>query len=74
VNWLAMLVLGMQTQVAAAVVQLERLPPQALALFHFTTAFTGTVMLIGLVERPFTYGRSMNCRSAWRSSRWPGEA
>lgn len=52
-DWLAMLVLGVLTQAAVAVVQLERLRPQALALFVFTTAFAATVVLIGLSERPF---------------------
>ena len=53
-GWLAMLALGVLTQVAVAVVQLERLRPQALALFVFTTAFTATVVIIGLGERPFS--------------------
>jgi hypothetical protein len=50
-KWLAMLVLGVLTQVAVAVVQLERLRPQALALFVFTTAFAATVALVGLAEQ-----------------------
>ena len=50
-NWSAMLVLGVLTQIAVAVVQLERLRPQALALFVFTTAFAATVALIGLESR-----------------------
>ena len=49
-NWLAMLALGILTQVAIAVVQLERLRPQALALFVFTTAFATTVVLIAFAE------------------------
>ena len=53
-GWLAMLALGVLTQVAVAVVQLERLRPQALALFVFTTAFAATVVIIGLGERPFS--------------------
>ena len=52
-NWLAVLVLGVLTQIAVAVVQLEKLRPQALALFVFTAAFAATVALIGLSERPF---------------------
>ncbi len=52
-NWLAVLVLGVLTQIAVAVVQLDKLRPQALALFVFTTAFAATVVLIGLSERPF---------------------
>ena len=48
-----MLILGVATQFAIAVVQLERLRPQALALFVFTTAFAATVVLVG-AERPFT--------------------
>ena len=52
-NWLAVLVLGVLTQIAVAVVQLEKLRPQALALFVFTAAFAATVVLIGLSERPF---------------------
>src|SRR4029077_3786989 len=43
-HWLAMLILGILTQIAVAVVQLERLRPQALALFMFTTAFAATVV------------------------------
>jgi len=58
-NWFAMLVLGFLTQVAVAVVQLEKLRPQALALFVFTTAFAATVALIGLSERPFS-GRQID--------------
>jgi hypothetical protein len=58
-HWLAMLILGILTQVAVAVVQLERLRPQALALFVFTTAFAATVVLIGLSERPFS-GREID--------------
>ena len=53
-NWLAMLVLGVLTQVAVAVVQLDRLRPQALALFVFTTAFAATVALIGLAGQTFS--------------------
>lgn len=53
-NWLAMLVLGVLTQIAVAVVQLDRLRPQALALFVFTTAFAATVVLVGLAEQPFS--------------------
>jgi hypothetical protein len=52
-KWQAMLVLGVLTQIAVAVVQLDRLRPQALALFVFTTAFAATVVLIGLAEQPF---------------------
>jgi hypothetical protein len=51
-----MLALGVLTQVAVAVVQLERLRPQALALFVFTTAFAATVVMIGLGEQPFSRG------------------
>jgi hypothetical protein len=54
-NWLGMIVLGILTQVAVAVVHLDRLRPQALALFVFTTAFAATVTLIGLHERPFSH-------------------
>jgi Protein of unknown function (DUF4239) len=53
-NWLAMLILGVLTQIAVAVVQLERLRPQALALFVFTTAFAATVALIGFGEQPIS--------------------
>jgi hypothetical protein len=53
-NWLAVLILGVLTQIAVAVVQLDKLRPQALALVVFTTAFAATVALIGLSERPFT--------------------
>jgi hypothetical protein len=54
VNWLGMLILGVATQFAIAVVQLDRLRPQALALFVFTTAFAATAVLVGLADRPFT--------------------
>ena len=53
-NWLAMLILGVLTQIAVAVVQLEHLRPQALALFVFTTAFAATVVLIGFGEQPIS--------------------
>ena len=52
-DWYAMLMLGILTQIAVAVVQLEKLRPQALALFVFTTAFAATVVLIGLTDRSF---------------------
>ena len=55
-NWLAMLILGVLTQISVAVVHLERLRPQALALFVFTAAFAATVAIIGLSEQPFTSG------------------
>ena len=51
-----MLALGVLTQVAIAVVQLERLRPQALALFIFTTAFATTVVLIALADLPASAG------------------
>ena len=53
INWLGMVFLGVLTQVAVAVVHLEKLRPQALALTVFTFAFAATVALIGLNERPF---------------------
>jgi hypothetical protein len=56
-NWLAMLALGVLTQLAIAVVQLERLRPQALALFVFTTAFATTVVLIAFADRPASAGQ-----------------
>jgi len=52
-NWAAMLVLGVLTQVAVAVVQLDKMRPQALALFVFTTAFAATVALVGLARQPY---------------------
>jgi hypothetical protein len=55
-SWVAMLILGILTQVAVAVVQLERLRPQALALFVFTTAFVATVVIIGLSDGSFSRG------------------
>ena len=58
-NWLAVIVLGLLTQVAVAIVQLDKMRPQALALFVFTTAFAATVALIGLGERPFS-GRAIS--------------
>jgi hypothetical protein len=53
VNWIGTIILGVLTQVAVAVVQLERMRPQALALFVFTTAFAATIALIGYAEGPF---------------------
>ena len=53
-NWLAMLILGVLTQVAVAVVQLDKMRPQALALFVFSTAFAATVVMVGLNERSFS--------------------
>ena len=53
-NWLAVIALGILTQIAVAVVQLDKVRPQALALFVFTTAFATTVALIGVGERPFS--------------------
>ncbi|MFO1035649.1 MAG: hypothetical protein U1E45_02280 [Geminicoccaceae bacterium] len=47
-----MLVLGVLTQVAVAVVHLGRLLRQA--SFVFTAAFADTVVLIGLAARPFS--------------------
>src|SRR5262249_34589881 len=70
-GWLAMLILGVLTQVAVAVVQLERLRPQALALFVFTTAFAATVVLVGLAEQPL-FGKDIDAeplRSAAASAR-----
>jgi len=58
-NWLAVIALGILTQIAVAIVQLDKIRPQALALFVFTTAFAGTIALIGLGERPFS-GRPIN--------------
>jgi hypothetical protein len=58
-NWLAMLILGVLTQAAVAVVQLDKIRPQALALFVFTTAFAATVVMVGLNERPFS-GRAID--------------
>jgi hypothetical protein len=58
-NWLATILLGVLTQIALAVVQLDKIRPQALALFVFTTAFATTVALIGLGERPFS-GRTID--------------
>lgn len=54
INWFGMIMLGILTQVAVAVVHLEKLRPQALALCVFTFAFASTVSLIGLNERPFS--------------------
>ena len=59
INWLATIMLGVFTQIAIAVVQLDKIRPQALALFVFTTAFATTVALIGLGERPFS-GRAID--------------
>ena len=59
INWLATIMLGMLTQIAIAVVQLDKVRPQALALFVFTTAFATTVALNGLGEKPFS-GRAID--------------
>jgi hypothetical protein len=61
---LAVLALG--TQIAVAVVQFDKVRPQALALFVFTTAFATTVALIGLGERLFS-GRLNRHHPAARS-------
>lgn len=58
-HWLAVIVLGVLTQIAVAVVQLDKLRPQALALFVFTTAFATTIAFIGVGERPFS-GRAID--------------
>lgn len=55
-NWLGMVMMGIFTQVAVAVVHLDKMRPQALALFVFTTAFAASVGLTGLHERPFSSG------------------
>jgi len=57
--WFAVIALGVLTQTAIAVVQLDKARPQALALFVFTTAFATTVALIGVGERPFS-GRAIH--------------
>jgi hypothetical protein len=67
-NWLAMLILGVLTQVAVAVVQLERLRPQALALFVFTTAFAATVVLIGFGQQPVAEPDAAPLRAAVASA------
>jgi hypothetical protein len=59
INWLATIMLGIFTQIAVAIVQLDKMRPQALALFVFTTAFATTVALIGLGEKPFS-GRAID--------------
>jgi len=61
VNWLGVLLLGFLTQLAVAVVQLDKMRPQILALGIFTAAFAGTVALIGANERPFA-GRDIDDR------------
>lgn len=53
-SWLAVIVIGVLTQTAIAVCQLDKARPQALALFVFTAAFATTVALIGVGERPFS--------------------
>jgi len=53
-SWFAVIALGVLTQIAIAVVQLDKPRPQALALFVFTTAFAALVALIGVGERPFS--------------------
>jgi hypothetical protein len=53
-SWFAVIALGVLTQIAVAVVQLDKVRPQALALFVFTTAFAVTVALIAVSERPFS--------------------
>jgi len=58
-SWLAVIALGMLTQMAIAAVQLDKTRPQALALIVFTTGFATAVALIGVSERPFS-GRVIN--------------
>jgi hypothetical protein len=58
-SWFAVIALGVLTQIAVAVVQLDKPRPQALALFVFTTAFAVTVALIAVGERPFS-GRTID--------------
>lgn len=53
-SWVAVIAIGVLTQIAVAVCQLDKARPQALALFVFTTAFATTVALIGVGERPFS--------------------
>lgn len=67
-SWLAMLVLGVLTQIAVAVVQLERLRPQALALFVFTTAFATTAALVGLANDPLSSNDVAPLRAAVASA------
>jgi hypothetical protein len=52
--WFAVIALGVLTQIAIAVVQLDKPRPQTLALFVFTTAFALTITLIAIGERPFS--------------------
>lgn len=54
ISWFGMIILGVLTQIGVAVVHLERLYPQTLAQWTFTTAFAATVALIGANERPFS--------------------
>ena len=58
-SWFAVIALGVLTQIAVAVVQLDKVRPQQLALFVFTTAFAVTLAFIALGERPFS-GRSID--------------
>ena len=52
-NWAIVLLLGIFTQLAIALVHLERPRPQAAALFVFSLATVITLGLIGLQEHPF---------------------
>ena len=67
-NWLAMLILGVLTQIAVAEVQLERLRPQALALLVFTTAFAATVVVIAFGEQPIADTGAAPLRAAVASA------
>jgi hypothetical protein len=67
-NWLAMVILGVLTQIAVVVVQLERVRPQALALFVFTTAFAATAVLVGLSNDPISKSDRAPFRAAVASA------
>ena len=68
-NWIAMIALGVLTQISVAVVQLERMRPQALALFVFTTAFATTVVLVGLANDPLSSNDVAPLRAAAASAK-----
>jgi len=51
-KWMAVLFLGILTQVSLALCHIDQRKPLAAALFVFTLAFTGTMVALAIHERP----------------------